>query len=68
MREAITYFISPESNDLPDQIKQLLIILWQQYQATEDHYKALTLQLKELVTQSESCKRLMKLEGVSYYT
>jgi len=47
------------------QIKQLLIILWQQYQTTEKHYQAITLQLKELVNQSEPCKRFMKLEGVS---
>ncbi len=66
LREAITYFISPESNDLPEQIKQLLITLWQQYRTTEERYKAVTLQLKELVTQSEPCKRLMKLEGVRH--
>lgn len=46
LRQAITHFISPESTDLPEQIKPLLMILWQQYQTTEEHYKAVTLQLK----------------------
>lgn len=66
LRQAITHFISPESTDLPEQIKPLLMILWQQYQTTEEHYKAVTLQLKQWVTQSEPCKRLIKLEGVSH--
>ncbi|MCU7988337.1 hypothetical protein [Shewanella sp. SW24] len=47
LRQAITHFISPESTDLPEQIKTLLMILWQQYQTTEEHYKAVTLQLKQ---------------------
>lgn len=66
LRESISHFISPESSHLPIPIKQLLMILWQQYQTTENHYQAITLQLKQLVNQSEPCKRLMKLEGVSY--
>lgn len=66
LRESITHFISPESNDFPISVKQLLMILWQKYQTTEKHYQAITLQLKELVNQSEPCKRLMKLEGVSH--
>ncbi|MBU1391026.1 MAG: hypothetical protein KJ552_04585 [Gammaproteobacteria bacterium] len=66
LRQAITHFISPESPDLPEQIKTLLMILWQQYQTTEEHYKAVTLQLKQWATQSEPCKRLIKLEGVSH--
>eukprot|EP00919_Chromeraceae_sp_WS-2016_P027806 GHVR01065909.1.p1 GENE.GHVR01065909.1~~GHVR01065909.1.p1 ORF type:complete len:119 (+),score=10.88 GHVR01065909.1:150-506(+) len=42
------------------------MILWQQYLTTEEHYKSVTLQLKQMVTQSEPCKRLMKLEGGSH--
>jgi hypothetical protein len=66
LRGSILHFISPESSHLPIPIKQLLMILWEQYQTTENHYQATTLQLKKLVNQSEACKRLMKLEGVSY--
>lgn len=29
LRQAFTHFISPESTDLPEQIKPLLMILWQ---------------------------------------
>ena len=66
LREAIISFIDPESNALPEQIKPLLMVLWQQYQVTEEHCKTVTLQLKKWVNQSESCQRLMKLEGVSH--
>ena len=66
INKAIVEFASAECNDLPEQIKLILNILSLQYRELDSQHQTLTKQLKQLVTQSEPCKRLMELEGVSH--
>lgn len=66
LKKAIVEFTSAECNDLPEQIKLMLNILSLQYRELDSQHQTLTKQLKQLVTQSEPCKRLMELEGVSH--
>ena len=58
INKAIVEFASAECNDLPEQIKLILNILSLQYRELDSQHQTLTKQLKQLVTQSEPCKRL----------
>ena len=66
LREKMVTYLAPEATDLSVPIKNVLQGLWSHYQEIEEQLKAITLQLKSLVNQSEQCKRLMKLEGVAH--
>jgi transposase len=64
LREAMAKYLDPLSNELTVPIKAVLTVLWQQYQSTAEQFDLLSTQLRQHVTQSEPCQRLMDLEGV----
>jgi transposase len=64
LREAMALYLDPLSDVLSLPIKATLTVLWQQYKDTVKQFDTLNQQLSNHVSQSESCKRLMELEGV----
>jgi transposase len=65
LRQGMGLFLAPENETLPYVIKPLLERLRMQWLETEKQLKAVDLLLRQQVTQSDPCRRLMALEGVA---
>ncbi len=64
LKTSIAQLMSAEDEQLPPTIKDLLIPLWASYKNTEEQFETVTKTLKGTAKQTDTCQRLMKLEGV----
>jgi transposase len=62
--KTVSSLLEPECCELPAIIKNIMESLWSQYLELGRQFKTLSTQFKQLAEQSDSCQRLMKIEGI----
>ena len=65
LRQGVALFLAPENEALPKRVKTLLELLRTKWLETEKQLNAIDKLLRQQVTQSDPCQRLMALEGVA---
>ncbi|MCC9651041.1 IS110 family transposase [Vibrio sp. MA64] len=63
LRASVEFVLNRES-DIPQNLINVLSVLWEQYKHQKEELKALEKEKNALTRQIEPCNRLMKLEGV----